>query len=278
MPENTMTKHDTLTEKEMSGFKMNKDILRHIEDYRNTRNLKKSDMNILDLGCGRGRTVLWLRAHGYNAFGTDIDPEPIRGCRDLFLARGLDADSVLSVLENGEERTFPDAFFHLSFSEGVFEHVKDIEQVASNLKRVTAPNGAGIHFYPAHKRVMETHLYMPCVHWLPTNKVRKIYIYTSLLLGRGPKWKQLEDKTKWEQAQTYYEYIIGKTYYRTSRVVADAFRRNEFKVDFMPLSEFALDKHPILDKLAKLKWLRPMFNWGMRNFGQIGLLITKETD
>lgn len=196
----------------------------------------------------------------------------------MFLARGLDADSVFSVLEYGEERTFPDAFFHLSFSEGVFEHVKDIEQVASNLKRVTAPNGAGIHFYPAHKRVIETHLHMPCVHWLPKNKVRKIYIYTSLLLGRGPKWKQLEDKIKWEQAQTYYEYIIGKTYYRTSRVVADAFRHNEFKVDFMPLSEFALDKPPMLDKLVKFKLLQPILNWGMRNFGQVGLLITKKTD
>lgn len=48
MPEFAVTKHDTLTEKDMSGFKMNKDILRYIEDYRNTRNLKKNDMNILD--------------------------------------------------------------------------------------------------------------------------------------------------------------------------------------------------------------------------------------
>ena len=273
-----MTKHDILTEKEMSGFKMNKNILRYIEDYRNTRNLKKSNMNILDWGCGRGRAVLWLRAHGYNAFGTDSDPEPIRDCRDLFLARGLDADSVLSILENGEEKVFPDAFFNLSFSEEVFEHVKDIERVATNLKRITVSDGAGIHFYPAHKRVMETHLYMPCVHWLPKNMVRKIYIYISLLLGRGPKWKQLEDKTKWEQAQAYYEYIIDKTYYRTSVVVADAFRRNKFKVNFLPLSDFALDKRPMLYKLAKLKWLRPIFDWAMRNFGQIGLLITKESD
>lgn len=278
MSENATTKHVVLTEKEMSEFMMNPRIFRWIEHCRAKANLEKSQMNILDWGCGRGRAVAWLRARGYNAFGTDIDPEPINNCRDLLSAHGFNADSIISLIENGEETKFPDNFFHFSYSEGVFEHVKDIEQVAANLKRLTMPGGAGVHFFPAHRHFVEIHLLMPVVHWLPKNKLRKICILSMLLLGKGPKWKELQGKSKREQAQVYYEYILGKTYYRSPRVIADVFARNQFEADFIHLADFGLDKHPLLDKLVKFKPLRPLLNWGMRNFGQVGLLITKEAD
>ena len=278
MSENTMTKHDALTQEEMSSFNLNSRIFRHIEYFRDKMNLEKSQMNILDWGCGRGRAIAWLRARGYNAFGTDIDPEPVNNCRGLLSACGLDADSIISLMDDGEEKQFPDNFFHLSFSEGVFEHVKDIEQVAANLKRLTVPGGVGVHFFPAHKHFVEIHLFMPFVHWLPKNKLRKICILLFLLLGIGPKWKELESKSRTEQAQAYYEYIIHKTYYRTPRIITDVFARNKFKVDFIPLAEFGLDKYPVLKKLVKFKALQPLLNWGMRNFGQVGLIITREED
>ena len=276
MATNTLTKHDILTEKEMSDFTLSPRIFRQIEHFRNKMSLEKSQMNILDWGCGRGRTVAWLRAQGYNAFGTDIDAEPVNNCRDLLSGRGLDADSIISLMENGEERQFPDSFFHLSFSEGVFEHVKDIEQVAANLKRLTIPGGVGVHFFPAHRHFVEIHLLMPFLHWLPKNKLRKIYIWLLLSLGKGPKWKELQGKSKAEQAQAYYEYIVHKTYYRAPRTLTDVFARNKFRVDFIPLADFGLEKHPVLATLVKFKPLRPLLDWGMRNFGQVGLVITRK--
>ena len=78
MPGLFLTKHDVLTEKEMSGFSMNPRIFRLIEYYRDKMKLDKSRMNILDWGCGRGQAVLWLREQGYSAFGTDIDPRQSR--------------------------------------------------------------------------------------------------------------------------------------------------------------------------------------------------------
>jgi ubiquinone/menaquinone biosynthesis C-methylase UbiE len=276
--EDIMTKHDVLMEEEMSDFTINQRILRQIEYYRNNMNLKKSDMNVLDWGCGRGRAVAWLREQAYNAFGTDIDPEPVRNCRDLLTARGLNSESIVSLLENGEENKFPDACFHLIFSEGVLEHVKDLEQVAANFKRLMAPGGVGVHFFPAHKHCTEIHLFMPFLHWLPKNKLRKLYIRILLLLGKGPKWKELQNKSKKEQAQAYYEYTIHKTYYRRLDVVTNVFKRHNFKVDYMPLADFGLDEHPLLGKLVKIKSLQPILNWGMRNFGQVGLLITKQVD
>jgi len=116
---------------------------------------------------------------------------------------------------------------------------------------------------------------MPFVHWLPKNKLRKIYILLWLLLSKGPRWKELRGKSKWEQAHAYYEYTIFKTYYRTPRKITDVFVRHGFKVDFIPLADFGLEKHPLLARLAGLRLLRPPLDWGMCNFGQVGLLITK---
>ena len=278
MTKNAMTKHDVLTEEELSHFTLNKRIFGQIEYFRDKMNLKKGDMNILDWGCGRGRAVAWLRLRGYSAFGTDIDSEPVNNCGDLLSESGLDTNAIISLLENGEEKQFPDNFFHLTFSEGVFEHVKNIEQVAANLKRLTVPGGVGVHFFPAHKHFIEIHLFMPFLHWFPKNKLRKYYILLMLLLGIDPMWNELHGKSRSEKAQAYYEYIINKTYYRTPRTLMDVFTRNNFKVDFIPLAKFGLEKHPLLAKLVKFKPLQPLLNWGMRNFGQIGLVITKNED
>jgi SAM-dependent methyltransferase len=278
MPEQALTKHDALTEEEMSSFTMSPRIFRFIELFRKKMNLDRSDMNVLDWGCGRGRSVALLREQGYSAFGTDIDPEPVNNCRELLLARGLDADLLISLMENGVEKKFPDKFFHLSFSEGVFEHVRDLEQVAANLKRVTAPGGVGVHFFPAHKHFVEIHLYMPFLHWLPKNRLRKLYISLLLSLGIDPEWKELQGKNRQDKVQAYYEYINNKTYYRSPRTITDIFTRNNLKVDFIPLADFGLEKHPLLEKFVKLKFLRPLLDWGMRNFGQVGLIITRNKD
>ena len=57
MTENAMTKHDILTEDEMSQFALNNRIFRYIEYCRDKMNMEKSEMNLLDWGCGRGRAV-----------------------------------------------------------------------------------------------------------------------------------------------------------------------------------------------------------------------------
>jgi 2-polyprenyl-3-methyl-5-hydroxy-6-metoxy-1,4-benzoquinol methylase len=36
------------------------------------------DLRVLDWGCGRGTTVAKLVEMGFDAYGVDIDPEPIK--------------------------------------------------------------------------------------------------------------------------------------------------------------------------------------------------------
>jgi len=278
MNNDVLTKHDVLTEDEMTEFVMNSRIMNLIEYYRKKMKIEKNELNILDWGCGRGRAVAWLISNGYNAFGTDIDPEPVKNCRQLLLSRGIKTDRTISLLDNGVEKSFADAFFQITCSDGVFEHIRDIEQVASNLKRLTAPGGVGIHFFPAHRHFVEIHLRMPFIHWLPKNKIRKLYISFLLTLGLGPKWKELQSKSKKEQVEGYYNYTANKTYYRTPAVLTRTFMNNNFEVNFIPFADFGLDKHPILKKISKYRFLQPFLNWAMKNFGQVGFVITRKKD
>jgi len=269
-----MSKHDLLTEEEMSKFTMNPDVLRYIEHFRDKMGLKNQEMTILDWGCGRGRSVAYLRQHGYEAYGVDIDPEPIENAKELFLKRGLDANEILTTL-NGENKTrFPDNFFDFIFSWQVFEHVKNLDQVAAELARITKPGGVGLHVYPGHRYIVEGHLFMPFIHWLPKNKLRKIGIHLWLLLGKDPKWPQLEGKSKTEKAGVYYEYSINKTFYRSWRTVRNIFERNGWGVDF-PF-EHKLKKLGFFYTFTKFKPVRLMAIWGFLNFRSVELVTIKE--
>ncbi len=273
-----MSKHDVLTEEEMSTFVPTPSVLLHIEQYQRKMNLRKEDLRILDWGCGRGRSVAYLREQGFKAFGVDIDPEPISNGRQLFLERGLDVNNILTLIDQDGKTKFSDGFFHFVFSESVFEHIKDLESVAKELQKITSPGGVGLHLYPAHRYIKEGHLLMPFVHWLPKTKLRKMYIWLFLLLGQNPNWKELEGKSIREQAEVYYDYSINKTYYRNCYTVKKIFTRKGFDIDFVTIDHPKLKGHPVLYRLSTFKPLRVMMNWVLNNFFAVFLLTTRKSD
>jgi 2-polyprenyl-3-methyl-5-hydroxy-6-metoxy-1,4-benzoquinol methylase len=276
MQANELTKHDVLTEQEMANFVFNSRILKQLERCRKKLNLEKDQMNILDWGCGRGRAVVWLREQGYKAFGVDIDLEPVENCRNLLSSRGVNPDSLIYLIQNNTAKEFPDKHFHFIFSYGVFEHIKDLDQVAAEFKRIMAPEAIGAHFFPAHKHLVETHLRMPFLHWLPKNGLRMICFKSTLMLGKGPKWKELQGMTKEQQAQVYYNYTVSKTFYRSPALLREVFSKVGLNIEFISLDDYGVDEYPVLKALVKIKPLRPFLNWAMRNFGRVGLLITND--
>ncbi|MFC1665513.1 class I SAM-dependent methyltransferase, partial [Pseudomonadota bacterium] len=185
-----MSKIKPLTDEEFVAFSLSPRTLEFIEDYRIGNGLKKEDMNILDWGCGRGRSVLWLREQGYNAFGLDVGEEVINNGLQLFRVKGY-TDSVLRLLMPDGRADFQDNYFHYTFSNQVFEHVRDIDSVAGEIARVTKVGGIGFHVYPSHRRIVEGHLYMPFVHWMPKNVMRKYLVALYVLVGIEPKWQFL---------------------------------------------------------------------------------------
>ena len=162
-----------LTEAEFAKFTPNAEVVRYLEVTRQRLGLEKSDMNVLDWGSGRGEYVTWLRAAGYNAFGAEIRRAAAERGKDLIHRRGHDYDRVIRPIAPDCRTDLPASFFHFVFTHYVLEHVADIDAVTREIARLTAPGGCGFHVYPGKLRLVEPHLFMPFVHWLPKRAIRK---------------------------------------------------------------------------------------------------------
>jgi len=97
-----------------------------------------SFQNILDFGCGCGRTLSWLKDNEIsNFFGTDIDKEAIEWCQNNLKLAKFDVNKELppSNYESGK--------FDLIYSISVFTHLNEEFQFLwlKELKRITKPGG-----------------------------------------------------------------------------------------------------------------------------------------
>lgn len=211
------SKHDILTEEELHSHGINPIVRKALAAVPGASGPPedRSRINILDWGCGRGRTVLTLRDEGFNSYGIDIDESVMRNGHALLKSRGLNPTEILRPA--GDTGEFDDGYFHFIFSEQVFEHVEDLRGVLTELYRLTCSGGTGVHCFPGSKTVQEEHLCMPFVHWLPKNCLRKAALAVFLFLGYGPTppWPEVNDQGFWGMVQTYYDYLNRKTYYRS---------------------------------------------------------------
>lgn len=269
-----MSKHEVLTDAQFGSFDPPKRTLHYIEEYRKRAGLEPSQLRILEWGCGRGRETLWFRERGYDSYGVDIDPETVRNGSRLFQSRGVDP-GALRVLGADGRADFPDGFFHFTYSNQVFEHVSDLTRAARELWRVTAANGEGHHVFPAHRYIVEGHLFMPFVHWLPKNELRRRAISLYVHAGREPHWRELEGKSHRDRAATYYAYSVNKTFYRSPRQIRAIFESANFAVSYETINHPRVAKHPVLGPMTRVRPLRRLVDSMLLTFVSNELHLAK---
>jgi SAM-dependent methyltransferase len=237
---------DLLTEADFAAFRPNAEVVRYLEVTRERLGLRRDQMNVLDWGSGRGEYVAWLRDAGYNAFGAEIRQEAAERGKALLAAHGHDHARVIATISPAGETDLPADYFHFVFTHYVLEHVADIDAVTKEIARVTAPGGCGFHVYPGKLRPIEPHLFMPFVHWLPKNPMRKWAIAAFVACGIEPRWGWLAAAGLGSKAQAYYEFVVNETFYRSFREVRHSFSKVGLVVT--PVSA----DHPALRRLAIL--------------------------
>ena len=272
-----MSNNDLLTAAELESLWLNPEMLGNVEACRERLGLSKSEFRILDWGCGRGKMVLWLRQQGYNAFGVEIDPRSFANGADLFAALGYDQKECLHALNEAGRAPFPDSLFHFVISWQMLEHVRDLGAVVQELRRVTSGRGGGFHIYPPHHRIVEGHLFMPFIHWLPKNKLRRALMSLFVLCGVEPDWWPQKHMPLRRKVDIYYRYSVAETFYRTPFEVESCFSAAGFVIEFVDVLSWKRSRRRVQASLFLDSSSRILKSWYMNYGGDLGLatLLTK---
>jgi SAM-dependent methyltransferase len=200
-------------------------------------------VRVLDFGCGRGVLVARLRQLGHEAYGVDICESYIRSAAAYFpKAEGFPAISLIA----GGRTMFPPGFFDVVMTNQVLEHVQDLDAVVAEIGRITAPGGQGLHILPARLSLIEPHMFLPMVHWVPKGPLRSAAIAAALRIGAGARY--FTDRPVAERIRIFDAFSHSETFYRGLPAFRRAFRRHGLEV-----------RNAALDKLrlrpGRLRWL-----------------------
>lgn len=100
----------------------------------------KVNSNILDLGCGSGRHVLFLAEEGYSVSGIDFSSTAISNVRTALQQNSLQAELITGSIVSlpFESETFDGV---ISFAVMYYFVVEDIKKIIAEIYRVLKPNG-----------------------------------------------------------------------------------------------------------------------------------------
>ena len=264
-----MSKHDVLTREEFDQYSLRPAILRALEKKCRELGIKPAECRVLDWGCGRMRGILKLRQMGYQAYGADIDLSPVENGKALASSMGHDSSQLFRIIGADGHVDFADGMFHFIYSDQVFEHVSNMRLVAKEMARLTAPDGGGLHIYPARWTPWEGHLMMPFAHWMPKfGSLRKAWINLFVFLGVHCRWDAENP------GQVYFDYLNNKTFYRSALEVQEAFAACNLKTHFDPLLDKRLERFlPRMVQENKLS--RNLIIWLVTTFKSVHLCYQK---
>lgn len=254
------------------------EVARYIESTRERLGIERADMKVLDFGCKDGKAATELRRLGYDAYGVDINRVAIEKGREIWRTLGFDANRLVWWEDPSRSSTLPDDFFHFVYSAEVFEHVQDGESVASEIARITRPGGGGLHTFPGPLRLIEAHLSMPLVHWLPKNSARWLAIRLCVALGREPHWGQLVGKSAAAKTDAYFAYSCDETHYRTLRKWRRLLEENGLVVADVSADHPRVASHRLLGPLATNAVCRRLLGRLISDFWMVECLILRPDD
>src|SRR5208337_2231820 len=90
---------------------------------------------ILEVGCGRGATLLEFAKRGGNVTGLDYSEEALATCRELANRNGMEGRARF-VDGDARDLPFPSESFDFVFSVGLIEHIEDPSGILAEQHRV----------------------------------------------------------------------------------------------------------------------------------------------
>lgn len=100
---------------------------------------------VVDIGCGTGKSIVWLAEQGFDCTGIEIAPTAIRMAKELARRKGVDCEWLYGSFPGDfEDEKMPAGSFDLVIDRGVFHlHTAKADQArfVEGVSRVLAPQG-----------------------------------------------------------------------------------------------------------------------------------------
>ncbi len=97
------------------------------------QSFRKEPGDVLDIGCGRGHFLDWLRSRGWTCTGTELSDAAAHHAREV-----LRLDVRVGAYEPG---AFPEAAFDAVYLWHVLEHLPVVRTALSDMRRILRPDG-----------------------------------------------------------------------------------------------------------------------------------------
>jgi ubiquinone/menaquinone biosynthesis C-methylase UbiE len=102
---------------------------------------KKGIKNVLDLGCGSGRHLVYLAKNGFEVYGIDIADYGLKIAKDWLKKEGLKANIKIGSIY--KRLPYEDNSFDAIVSTQTLHHekIKNIRKLIKEIERILKPNG-----------------------------------------------------------------------------------------------------------------------------------------
>ncbi|HMS83337.1 MAG TPA: class I SAM-dependent methyltransferase [Nitrospira sp.] len=134
-----------------------------------------SQVSVLDLGCGRGEQLAYMKRLGFQMSGCDIRKDYVEST--ISGLDGLDyTNTDIRLSKSSSELPFESGQFHAVYANAVFEHSAEMPPLIGEISRVLAPGGIFLTAFPLRSVVVEPHLKLPFVHWFSIGRSQRLLI------------------------------------------------------------------------------------------------------
>ena len=182
---------------------------------------------ILDYGCGSGDAVLAGVRASLDVYGVDVFYGGGHGQREKAAELGLLNDRVFEMRDG--RIPFPDEWFDLIYHTQVFEHVRDLDRVLSEIRRVLKNDGVMLSLFPSLEVLREGHCGVALAHRLRRDStLGYVYLLLARTLGFG---YHHGTKSRSQWARDFLEWLDKWCHYRSRADIVATYRRAGFSFE-----------------------------------------------